>query len=289
MGKRGAFKKRIQENKIVIAPGAYDAFSAKLIEHMGFEVLYITGAGVSASLLGKPDVGLVTMTEQLTQARYIVNAVKIPVICDADTGYGNPINVMRTVIEFGNIGVAAIHLEDQQMPKKCGHLEGKRLVSKQDMVQKIRAAVEARESKDFVIIARTDARSVYGLREALERGHAYIEAGADVLFIEAPESIDELREISKTFSGTPLLLNRGGKKTPPISVSEAEELGFRIIIFPGDLQRAAGKAILNTLQVLKDEGNTVSIQKNLLSFDERFELLGLNKYYELEQKFLGYL
>lgn len=280
------FKERLQENKIVIAPGAYDAFSAKLIEHMGFEAVYITGAGISASLLGEPDVGLVTMTEQVTQARHITSVVSIPVICDADTGYGNPINVMRTVAEFEKAGVAAIHLEDQETPKKCGHLEGKRLVSKEEMIQKVRAAVEARNSKDFIIIARTDARSVYSLQEALERGYAYIQAGADVLFVEAPENVDELRQICRTFNGIPLLLNLGGKKTPPISVGEAEELGFRIVIFPGDLQRAAGKAMLSTLQVLKDEGNTVSMGKNMLSFDERFELLGLNKYYELERKFL---
>lgn len=214
MGKRRTFKERIYEKRIMVAPGVYDAFSAKLVEHMGFEALYITGAGISASLLGEPDVGLVTMTEQLTQARYIVNAVNIPVICDADTGYGNPINVIRTVTEFEKAGVAAIHLEDQEMPKRCGHLEGKRLVSKEEMVQKIRATIEARKSDDFVIIAHTDARSVYGLHEALERGHAYIEAGADVLFIEAPEGIGELKKVGKVFSGTPLLLNRGGKKTP---------------------------------------------------------------------------
>ena len=231
------FSKRLRENKIVVAPGAYDAFSAKLIEHIGFEVVYITGAGVAAGMLGAPDIGLVTMTEQLLQAQNIVNAVNIPVICDADTGYGNPITVMRTVRAFERAGVCAIHLEDQESPKKCGHLEGKKLVSKEEMVQKIRAAVYARKSKHFMIIARTDARSVTGLDDALERGHAYICAGADVLFVEAPESLDELKVIGKSFDYVPLLLNCGGKKTPTISVQDAERLGFKLsfslVIFSG--------------------------------------------------------
>lgn len=287
MEKGKVFKKRLQEKGIIVAPGAYDALGAKLIGHMGFEAVYATGAGISAGFLAEPDLGLVTMTEQLTQARNIVNAVDIPVICDADTGYGDIINVMRTVREFERAGVAAIHIEDQEMPKRCGHLEGIRLIGQEDMVAKLRAAKEARESQDFTIIARTDARSVYGLEAALERGRAYIEAGADGLFIEAPENIEEVKIIARTFSGVPLLLNRGGKKTPPLSVAQAEELGFKIIIYPGDLQRAAAKAMLNTLEVLKKEGNTASIQQNMLSFDERFELLGIEKYYDLERRILS--
>lgn len=287
MEKGKVFKKRLQEKGIIVAPGAYDALGARLIEHIGFEVVYATGAGISAGLLAEPDLGLVTMTEQLTQARNIVNAVDIPVICDADTGYGDVINVMRTVREFERAGVAAIHIEDQEMPKRCGHLEGIRLIGQEDMVAKLRAAKEARESQDFTIIARTDARSVYGLEAALERGRAYIEAGADGLFIEAPENVEEVEIIARTFSGIPLLLNRGGKKTPPLSVAQAEELGFKIIIYPGDLQRAAAKAMLNTLEVLKREGNTASIQQNMISFDERFELLGIEKYYDLERRILS--
>jgi len=285
--KRKAFKKRLQEKGIIVAPGVYDALSAKLVQHMGFEALYATGAGVAASLLGEPDVGLVTMSEQVAQVRHIVNAVEIPVISDADTGYGGIINVARTVREFEKAGVAAIHIEDQVMPKRCGHLEGVSVISQEEMVQKLRAAAEAREDKNFIIIARTDARSVYGLEAALERGKAYIEAGADVIFIEAPTTIEELKVVVETFRGIPLLLNRGGKKTPLISAAEAEDLGFKIVIFPGDLQRTAAKAMLNTLKVLKEEGNTISIHKNMLSFDERFELLGINKYYEMEARSLS--
>ncbi len=287
MEKRKAFKKRLQEKGIIVAPGVYDALSAKLVQHMGFEALYATGAGVAASLLGEPDVGLVTMSEQVAQVRNIVNAVEIPVISDADTGYGGIINVARTVREFEKAGVAAIHIEDQVMPKRCGHLEGVSVISQEEMVQKLRAAAEAREDKNFIIIARTDARSVYGLEVALERGKAYIEAGADVIFIEAPTTIEELKVVVETFRGIPLLLNRGGKKTPLISAAEAEDLGFKIVIFPGDLQRTAAKAMLNTLKVLKEEGNTISIHKNMLSFDERFELLGIKKYYEMEARSLS--
>jgi len=250
--KRKAFKKRLQEKGIIVAPGVYDALSAKLVQHMGFEALYATGAGVAASLLGEPDVGLVTMSEQVAQVRHI-----------------------------------AIHIEDQVMPKRCGHLEGVSVISQEEMVQKLRAAAEAREDKNFIIIARTDARSVYGLEAALERGKAYIEAGADVIFIEAPTTIEELKVVVETFRGIPLLLNRGGKKTPLISAAEAEDLGFKIVIFPGDLQRTAAKAMLDTLKVLKKEGNTISIQKNVLSFDERFELLGIKKYYEMEARSLS--
>lgn len=189
MKKTTILRNLINQKGIIVAPGAYDGFSAKIVEFTGFKVLYASGGGISRSLLGGPDVGLLTMTEMLNQVRNIVNAVNLPVISDADTGYGNPMNVIRTVREFEQAGVAAIHIEDQEMPKRCGHLKGKRLVTKHEMVQKIRAAIEAREDDDFVIIARTDAQAVYGLDDALERGHAYAEAGADVIFIESPASV----------------------------------------------------------------------------------------------------
>ena len=182
MVSKKSFKSRLKEKGIIVAPGAYDALSAKLIQHMGFEAVYATGAGISAGLLGEPDVGLVTMTEQITRAKNIVDAVDIPVICDADTGYGDIINVMRTVREFEKAGVAGIHIEDQKMPKKCGHLEGIELISQEKMVQKLRAAVEARRDEQFVIIARTDARSVNSLDVAIKRCHAHVDAGADCMF-----------------------------------------------------------------------------------------------------------
>lgn len=280
-------KELLKKDGIIIGAGAYDGISAKIIAYLGFDLVYVTGAGIAASVLGVPDIGLVTMSEMVRQARNIVTAVDLPVISDADTGYGNPINVMRTVREFEQAGICAIHIEDQEIPKKCGHLEGKKIVSKDEMVQKIRAAVEAKSDPDFIIIARTDARAVYGLEDALDRGHIYVEAGADVIFIEAPESVEELEIIGKSFD-VPILINRGGgKKTPWLSSSELQELGFKIVIFPGDAQRAAAKAMIEVLKVLKETGNTASIQDKMLSFEERFDLLGLPRYQELEKRFLS--
>ncbi|MBW1972534.1 MAG: carboxyvinyl-carboxyphosphonate phosphorylmutase [Spirochaetes bacterium] len=281
--KRSNFKKRIQQKRIIVAPGAYDAFSAKLIEQIGFEALYITGAGISASLLGLPDIGLVTMNEMVDQAKRIVDATSLPIICDADTGYGGVLNVMRTVKEFEKAGVCAIHIEDQVIPKRCGHLEGKRVISTDQMVDKLKAALDTREDKNFLIIARTDARAIFGLSEAIERGHLYAEAGADIIFVEAPESIEELKEIGKSFDNIPILINRGGGgKTPALSASDLEALGFRIVIFPGDAQRAAGKAILNVMKSLKETGNTDKVLDLMMSFEERFDLLGLARFQELE-------
>ena len=278
-------RKLINENGIIVAPGAYDSFSAKIIELTGFKAVHASGGGISRSLLGGPDVGLLTMPEMLNQVKNIVNAVHLPVIADIDTGYGNPMNVMRTIREFEQIGVAGIHMEDQEMPKKCGHLEGKKLISKREMAQKIRAACEARQDKDFMIIARTDAQAVYGLDEAIERGQEYVSAGADAIFVESPASVEEMKKIVSSFK-VPLLLNRGGgKKTPWLSVFEIEEIGFKIVIFPGDAQKAAGKAMLETMKVLKEKGNTTSVQDRMLSFEERNEISGLKEFYELEGKF----
>lgn len=277
----------LKRDQILILAGAYDGLSAKIVEYLGFDVVYVTGAGVAASVLGVPDIGLITMSEMVRQARNIVNVVDIPVISDADTGYGNPINVMRTVREFEQAGVCAIHIEDQEIPKRCGHLEGKRIVSKEEMVQKIRTAIEARTDPDFVLIARTDSRAVYGLEDALDRGNAYVEAGADVIFIEAPESVKELEIIGKSFD-VPILVNRGGgKKTPWLSSEELQKLGFKLVVFPGDAQRAAAKAMIQVLKVLKETGNNTSNQDKMLTFEERFDILGLPKYQELEKEFLS--
>ncbi|HET6873168.1 MAG TPA: isocitrate lyase/PEP mutase family protein, partial [Acidimicrobiales bacterium] len=193
----------------VVAPGAYDALSARLIEDAGFPAVYMTGFGTAASLLGRPDIGLVSSSEMIDHARRIAGCVAVPVIADADTGYGNPINVLRTVREYERAGVAGIHLEDQVMPKRCGHLTGKVLVPVEEMTAKIRAAVAARSDPDFVLIARTDARAVEGLDAAIRRASSYLEAGADVLFVEAPESEDEVETIARTFAGAgvPLLFN----------------------------------------------------------------------------------
>lgn len=280
---RKSFRKRIEKERIIIAPGVYDSFTAKLAEHVGFEAIYVTGAGVAASLLGVPDIGLVTMTEQVEQARRIVSAVDLPVICDADTGYGNALNVIRTVREFEKAGVCAIHLEDQVMPKRCGHLEGKKLVSAAEMVNKLKAALDTRTDSNFLIIARTDSRAVFGLQDAIDRGLMYAEAGADLIFIEAPESREELTKIGSSFGQVPLLVNRGGGgKTPPISASDLEAMGYRIVIFPGDVQKAAGKAALDVLNTLKGRGNVDTLQDKMMTFEQRFQVLGLEEFRRLE-------
>jgi 2-methylisocitrate lyase-like PEP mutase family enzyme len=281
--KRRLFKERLQHGPIVIAPGCYDAFSVKLVEFVGFEAVYMTGAGVSAGLVGMPDVGLLTMTEMVEQARRISDATGLPIISDADTGYGGPLNVRRTVEQFERTGACAIHLEDQEIPKKCGHLEGKRVISAGRMVDRLKASLDARPDENFLIIARTDARATHGLDEALDRGRLYAETGADVIFIEAPESVDEVEEIGRRFKDVPLLMNRGGGgKTPALSAAELERMGFQIVIFPGDLQKAAGKAMIEILSILKETGNTDSAQAMMMSFEERFEILGLSRFRELE-------
>ena len=286
--KRRKFKDRILKGPMIVAPGCYDAFSARLVEYVGFEAVYMTGAGVSAGLVGVPDIGLLTMNEMVDTARRIAEAVSLPIIADADTGYGGPLNVRRSVQQYENAGICAIHLEDQKMPKRCGHLKGKHVVSRAQMTDRIKAALDARTDPNFLIIARTDARATHGLKEALERGLLCLEAGADVIFIEAPEGRAEMEEVCRIFSNVPLLINRGGGgKTPALSLAELEQMGYRIAIFPGDAQKAAGKAMVDVLRVLKGTGNTTSVQDRMLGFEERFEILGLNRFREIESRYSG--
>ena len=217
----------------MLAPGCFDALGARLIAEAGFPSAYMTGFGTAAARLGQPDVGLLTMTEMVDNARRIAGAVAIPVIADADTGYGNPLNVIRTVQEYETAGVAAIHIEDQVMPKKCGHMDGKHVIDALEMSAKVRAAVEARSSDEFLIIARTDARAVEGLAAALERARRYRDAGADVLFVEAPQSIAEIEAIAAALPDAPLLFNYAeGGKTPPVTHAQLRDFGFRLVIFP---------------------------------------------------------
>ncbi|MFQ5905630.1 MAG: oxaloacetate decarboxylase, partial [bacterium] len=223
--------------EILVAPGAYDALLAKLVEQSGFEAVYMTGAGIANSLLGQPDVGLVTLTEMAARAAHIANAVNVPVLADADTGYGNAVNVIRTVRAYEQAGIAAIQLEDQVTPKKCGHFTGREVISVDEMVGKIRAAAYARQDPDFAIIARTDARTDLGLEEAIDRGQRYAEAGADIVFVESPESVEEMRAITAAIDA-PLLANMVETgRTPLLSARELQEIGYKIVIFPGSLTR----------------------------------------------------
>jgi 2-methylisocitrate lyase-like PEP mutase family enzyme len=232
MTQASRFRALLERDAMVVAPGAYDCITAKLIEQAGFAAVYMTGAGTAATL-GYPDFGLVTMSEMVANAQRIVTSVESPVIADADTGYGNELNVFRTVREFEGSGVAGIHIEDQEFPKKCGHLDSKQVIAREDYLAKIRAAVAARRDRDFVIIARTDSRAVAGFDEAVTRANAALAAGADMAFVEAPQTREEVAAVPHVVRG-PCLLNvvRGGK-TPDLDLEEAEAMGYKLAIVPG--------------------------------------------------------
>jgi carboxyvinyl-carboxyphosphonate phosphorylmutase len=281
-------RERIAAGEMVLAPGCYDALGARLIEEAGFDAVYMTGFGSAAARLGQPDVGLLTLSEMVDNAHRIVEAVGIPVIADADTGYGNALNVIRTVREYEAAGVAAIHLEDQVMPKKCGHIAGKQLISAGEMAAKVAAAVEARASEEFLIIARTDARAVEGLEAALERAARYREAGADALFVEAPESVEDIEAVARAFVDVPLLFNYAeGGKTPAISYDVLRRHGFSLVIFPLSVLLAATVATRSVLAQIKSDGTPAGVLDSLLPFDEFLELIGLPEVRELDERFAG--
>ncbi len=272
---------------LLVAPGAYDALSARLIAQAGFPAVYMTGFGTAASVLGQPDVGLLTMSEMVARASALASVVgDLPLIADADTGYGNPINVRRTIHEYEQAGVAGLHIEDQVWPKKCGHMEGKQVIPMEEMVQKVRAAVDARQDPDFVIIARTDANAVHGLANALQRGRAYRDAGADVIFIEAPRSIEELQAIAQAFTDTPLLFNWAESgKTPLLSLPEIQTLGFKLIIFPVSLLFAATHAMLALLDVLQQGETPTPFSSRMVTFAQFTQHIGLPEIQELERRY----
>lgn len=276
----------IAADEILVAMGGYDALSASLVEQAGGDVVYMSGSSVSTSTHGYPDVGVTTMTEMVERARQMVNAVDVPVFCDADTGYGNPINVMRTVEEYESAGVAGLHIEDQEFPKKCGHFDDKSLVPKEEMVQKVRAACDAREDDDFVLIARTDARNVTGFDDAVERSHAYFEAGADVIFFEAPTSESELRRVGREFDDIPLLANMTeGGKTPLFSADEFEEFGFDIVLYPATGFKAAAKALRDVYEEIADTGTQQGVMEQLVTWQGRNEITGLDEITDLEREY----
>jgi len=274
----------LQRKKILVAPGAYDPMSAKLIEAAGFEAVYMTGFGTAASLLGLPDIGLITMTEMVGNAKRISDAVNIPVIADADTGYGNHLNVIRTIGEYEKAGVAAIHIEDQIFPKKCGHMEGSKLIPLEEMTAKVRAAAACKRDKDFVLIVRTDAISSEGFEGAIRRGNAYVEEGADVIFLEAPKTTDQLEKIPKLIKA-PVLVNMA-PKTPNLGFKKFEEMGYAIIIYPSIALTASFLAIKERLSELKENGIVKQWAEMGVPFEEMINFLGAKEYEKLEEKFL---
>mgnify|MGYP000876618340 FL=1 len=278
-------RKLLSRNEILVAPGAHDPLVAKIIEKEGFEAVYMTGYGTSASILGQPDVGLLTQTEMAYRAANIVEAVSIPVIADADTGYGNAINVQRTVRLYEKAGVACIQLEDQVAPKKCGHMLGREIISQEEMVGKIKAACDARVDEDLMIMARTDARTNYGIDAAIERGRAYEEAGADIIFIESPESVEEMKKITSSFR-VPVLANMlEHGRTPLLSAKELETLGYDLVIFCVASTYVIAKAVTKLMRELKRTGTTVGMLDDMIPFDEFNKLVGLNDIREKERKY----
>lgn len=279
-------RKMLEGPEIVVLPGAYDALSARLAQRAGFDAVFTTGFGFAAATLGAPDIGLMTASEIIERARNIVNAVDLPVVADMDTGYGNPLNVIRTVRECVNAGVAGIILEDQEWPKKCGHFEGKRVIAAEDQVQKLRAAVEARGDDDLVIIGRTDAREPLGLEEAIRRGKLYRDAGADVVFVEAPRSVDELKAIAAAIPDAPLFANMiEGGKTPLLSSAELQGLGFKMVVYPLSALFAAARAIFDIYRVLFETKTTASRQGSLMGFHEFEDVVGAPGWREIETRF----
>jgi 2-methylisocitrate lyase-like PEP mutase family enzyme len=286
MNPRQALRRLIARDGYTMVPGAYDTLTARLVEVAGFEAVYLTGGGFSRAS-GYPDLGLLTVVENVHFIGLTVEAVGIPVIADADTGYGNAINVIRTVREYEKSGVAGFHMEDQVAPKKCGHYEGKEVIPVAEMVGKIKAAVDTRRDADMVVIARSDARAVEGLQAAIDRVNAYLEAGADVGFVEAPQTVEELRVVGRSVNGPNLVNVFEGGKTPMQSAAELETMGFRLGIYPSQTHRAAIRAAQRVLAVLKEDGHTTRVEPDLATFQEREDAVGTAAWRELEEKYLG--
>ena len=285
MTPRKKLRALLAKKAYTIVPGSYDVLTARLIQLAGFEAVYLTGGGYSRSN-GYPDIGLLTMTEVTAWISRVVEAVDIPVIGDMDAGYGNALNVIRAVREYEKTGIAGFHLEDQVSPKKCGHYEGKLIVSKAEMVGKIKAAVDARRDADMVIIARSDSRAMEGLQASIDRVNAYLEAGADVGFVEAPQSAEELAAIPGKLIKPALANIFEGGKTPPLPKKALEDMGFRIGIYPSQTHRAAIAAAKKVLAVLKRDGDTAAIESELATFNDREEAVDSKHWRELETKYL---
>lgn len=285
MTARQALKSLIAQGGYTMVPGAYDTLTARLVEQAGFAAVYLTGGGYSRAN-GYPDLGLLTLGENARFIGLTVEAVGIPVIADADTGYGNAINVIRTVREYEKTGVAAFHIEDQVSPKKCGHYDGKEVISRSEMVGKIKAAVDTRRDPSMLIIARSDARAVEGLEAAIDRVNAYLEAGADIGFVEAPQSVEELRTVGRRVAGPALVNVFEGGKTPMLAASELAAMGFRLGIYPSQTHRAAIRAAQRVLAALKEDGHTTRVEGDLATFQEREDAVGTARWRELEEKYM---
>lgn len=285
MNKAQQIREFLKAERSLVMPGVYDALSAKIAARAGFEVIFVTGYSLSATLLGEPDFGLLTQTEMLSAAQRICSVAETPVIVDADTGYGNAVNVIRTVKELIRAGAAGMFLEDQVWPKRCGHMKGKQVIPIEEQLKKLQAALSAREGGDLYLVARTDARQALGLEEAIKRGVAFRETGADAVFIEAPESKEEMREIASRVPG-PLVANmieRG--VTPLMRPEELRELGFNLIVWPLGPLYASAQALQTVYTTLRAHGTTQGIIDRLISFNEFHEIVGLEEKYALDARY----
>ena len=286
MTKAKMLREMLASGKIVMAPGAYDAWSARMVEQAGFKAVYMTGYGVSASVLGRPDIGLISENEMVTAARNICNATNIPVIADADNGYGSALNVVRTFSDYEKAGVCGIQIEDQVMPKRCGHMEGKQLIPKEEMVAKVRAAVYARQNPDTVIIARTDAIAVNGFEDAIDRAVAYKNAGADVIFVEALQNREQV-EKAAALVGAPLMANMVEHgKTPLDTADKLYEMGFRIAIYPVVTLYSATKNMQQALAVLKEKEDLAASMPYETDFPTFNQMIGVKEWRDLEKTFV---
>ena len=273
------------KSKSLVIPGIYDAIGAKIVEKVGFEAMFQTGYGTSATLLGMPDYGFIGSTETVDNARRICHAVSVPVIVDADTGYGNALSVDKLVRELEASGASGIFLEDQKWPKRCGHMQGKEVIPKDEYAEKLQAAINARSNEDFIIVARTDARATEGLDKAIERGLYYNKIGADVIFIEAPKTIQEMKKIGNAINA-PLVANMiEGGATPISSASQLREMGYKIILYPLSVLFSNTYATLQILKELKRAGTTKKLEKTMTNFDQFNELVELSKYKKLEKQY----
>ena len=278
-------KRLLKRKKPLVIPGVFDAISAKIAEKAGFDAMFQTGYGTSATLFGMPDYGFIGSTETVENARRICRAVNVPVIIDGDTGYGNALSVWKLVKELESAGASGIFLEDQRWPKRCGHMKGKEVIRKEEYAEKLQAALDARKSKDFIIVSRTDARATEGLDKAIERGLYYKKIGADVIFVEAPKTIGEMKKIGKTIKA-PLVANMiEGGATPISSASTLHKMGFKIILYPLSVLFANAFASIQILKELKKSGTTTRLNKNLVNFDEFNNIVELSKFRKLEKKY----
>jgi methylisocitrate lyase len=273
------------DNEIIILPGVYDALTAKIAEDVGFQAAFQTGYGTSASLLGMPDFGFLNAGETLENARRIIACVNIPILVDIDTGYGNPLNVWKIVKDLERIGAKGIFLEDQVWPKRCGHMTGKAVIPKEEYILKLQAAIDAREDNEFIIVARTDSLAQFGIEEALERGKEYRKTGADVIFIEAPKTIDQMELIAKEIKA-PLLANMIEEGvTPNLTANQLRKMGYKMVVFPLSALYSSTFAIKQTLQTLKKTGTTKELKNKMITFQEFNDLVNLSNYNKLEKKY----